>query len=138
MPKKLKPSKGTSKKTQAARTATKSAKTKKVTSVGARKAATKAKPKSSIRSKTAIHEKSKHKSAAPPERVPSRQFSGAVAALEAGIKLMYAEDYGKAVKAFNKVIADYPDEPEILASAKARQSFRPGAFAYLPRSADAY
>lgn len=33
---------------------------------------------------------------------------------------MYAEDYPKAVKAFNKVIADYPDEPEILASAKAR------------------
>jgi tetratricopeptide (TPR) repeat protein len=52
--------------------------------------------------------------------VPSKQFSGAVAALEAGIKLMYAEDYGKAVKAFNKVIADYPEEPEILASAKAR------------------
>jgi tetratricopeptide (TPR) repeat protein len=33
---------------------------------------------------------------------------------------MYAEDYAKAVKAFNKVIADYPEEPEIQASAKAR------------------
>ena len=33
---------------------------------------------------------------------------------------MYSEDYGKAVKAFNKVIADYPEEPEIQASAKAR------------------
>lgn len=53
-------------------------------------------------------------------RVPSRQFAGAVAALESGIKLMYSEDYGKAVKAFNKVIADYPEEPEIQASAKAR------------------
>jgi tetratricopeptide (TPR) repeat protein len=53
-------------------------------------------------------------------RVPSQQFAGAVTALEAGIKLMYAEDYGKAVKAFNKVIADYPEEPEIQASAKAR------------------
>lgn len=53
-------------------------------------------------------------------RVPSKQFAGAVAALESGIKLMYAEDYGKAVKAFNKVIADYPEEPEIQASAKAR------------------
>jgi tetratricopeptide (TPR) repeat protein len=53
-------------------------------------------------------------------RVPSKQFAGAVTALEAGIKLMYAEDYGKAVKAFNKVIADYPEEPEIQASAKAR------------------
>lgn len=56
----------------------------------------------------------------PPVRVPSKQFAGAVAALEAGIKLMYAEDYGKAVKAFNKVILDYPEEPEIQASAKAR------------------
>jgi len=53
-------------------------------------------------------------------RVPSQQFAGAVAALESGIKLMYAEDYAKAVKAFNKVIADYPEEPEIQASAKAR------------------
>jgi len=120
MPKKLKPSKGTSKKIQAARTATKSAKTKKTTAIGAHKSATKAKSKSSIRSKAVIQARPRHKSAAPPERVPSRQFSGAVAALEAGIKLMYAEDYGKAVKAFNKVIADYPDEPEILASAKAR------------------
>jgi tetratricopeptide (TPR) repeat protein len=33
---------------------------------------------------------------------------------------MYAEDYAKAVKAFNKVIAEYPEEPEIQASAKAR------------------
>jgi Flp pilus assembly protein TadD len=55
-----------------------------------------------------------------PERVPSKQFAGAVAALELGIKLMYAEDFGKAVKAFQKVITDYPDEPEIQASAKAR------------------
>jgi len=53
-------------------------------------------------------------------RIPSKQFAGAVAALESGIKLMYAEDYGKAIKAFNKVIADYPEEPEIQASAKAR------------------
>jgi tetratricopeptide (TPR) repeat protein len=53
-------------------------------------------------------------------RVPSKQFAGAVSALEAGIKLMYSEDYAKAVKAFSKVIADYPEEPEIQASAKAR------------------
>lgn len=53
-------------------------------------------------------------------RVPSKQFAGAVAALEAGIKLMYSEDYGKAVKAFNKVIADFPEETDIQASAKAR------------------
>jgi tetratricopeptide (TPR) repeat protein len=53
-------------------------------------------------------------------RIPSKQFAGAVAALEAGIKLMYSEDYGKAVKALNKVIADYPEETDIQASAKAR------------------
>ena len=53
-------------------------------------------------------------------RVPSKQFAGAVAALEAGIKLMYSEEYGKAIKSFNRVIADYPEEPEIQASAKAR------------------
>ena len=53
-------------------------------------------------------------------RVPSKQSAGAMTALEAGIKLMYAGDYGKAVKAFNKVIADYPEEPEIQDSAKAR------------------
>jgi tetratricopeptide (TPR) repeat protein len=51
---------------------------------------------------------------------PSRQFAGAVAALEAGIRLMYSESYEKAIRAFNKVIADYPDEAEIQASAKAR------------------
>ena len=53
-------------------------------------------------------------------RAPSKQFAGAVAALEIGIKLMYAEDFAKAVKAFQKVITDYQDEPEIQASAKAR------------------
>jgi len=52
--------------------------------------------------------------------LPSKQFAGAVAALESGIKLMFAQDFVKAVKAFNKVIADYPEEPEIQASAKAR------------------
>lgn len=53
-------------------------------------------------------------------RAPSKAFAGAVAALEAGIKLMYAEEFEKAIKTLNKVIADYPDEPEIQASAKAR------------------
>src|SRR5947207_806611 len=37
-------------------------------------------------------------------RVPTKQYAAAGAALESGIKLMYAEDYGKAVKAFNKLI----------------------------------
>jgi tetratricopeptide (TPR) repeat protein len=55
-----------------------------------------------------------------PKPPASRQFVGAVAALEAGIKQMYAEDYEKAIKSFNKVIIDFPDEAEIQASAKAR------------------
>jgi tetratricopeptide (TPR) repeat protein len=63
---------------------------------------------------------SKAAAKAPPVRVPSKQFAGAVSALESGIKLMYGEEYSKAVKAFQKVLADYPEEPEIQASAKAR------------------
>src|SRR5262245_41089459 len=34
-------------------------------------------------------------------KVPSREFAGAVAAYETGIKLMYAENYEKAIKCFN-------------------------------------
>jgi tetratricopeptide (TPR) repeat protein len=90
------------------------------------KSTTKATPKPSA-AKIKPVAKGKKSAAAPkaatrstPVRVPSKQFAGAVSALEAGIKLMYSEDYGKAVKAFNKVIADYPEEPEIVASAKAR------------------
>lgn len=124
MPKKLKPTKGT-KKAQAAKTPSKSVKTKKAAAVISARKPVRAKARSVTRSKTAIPAKVQSKTQAkavapPPERVPSKQFSGAVAALEAGIKLMYAEDYGKAVKAFNKVIADFPEEPEIQASAKAR------------------
>jgi len=48
-----------------------------------------------------------------------RPISGAVKALEAGIKLMYAEQYDKAIKCFNELISDYPDEVEIQASARA-------------------
>jgi tetratricopeptide (TPR) repeat protein len=51
---------------------------------------------------------------------PSKQFMGAINAYEAGIKLMYAEDYAKAIQRFNDLIAHYPDEAEIQASAKAR------------------
>jgi tetratricopeptide (TPR) repeat protein len=48
-----------------------------------------------------------------------RPISGAIKALEAGIKLMYAEQYDKAIKCFNELISDYPDEVEIQASARA-------------------
>jgi tetratricopeptide (TPR) repeat protein len=54
------------------------------------------------------------------QKLPSRQFAGAVAALEAGIRLMYSENYERAIRAFTKVIAEYPEEAEIQASAKAR------------------
>jgi TolA-binding protein len=57
---------------------------------------------------------------APPPKIISKQFASAVHAYEAGIKLMYAEDYAKAIQKFNDLIAHYPDEPEIQASAKAR------------------
>jgi tetratricopeptide (TPR) repeat protein len=49
----------------------------------------------------------------------SRPISGAVKALEAGIKLMYAEQYDKAIKCFKELIADFPDEVEIQAAARA-------------------
>jgi len=49
----------------------------------------------------------------------ARPISGAVKVFEAGIKLMYAEQYDKAIKCFNELISDYPDEVEIQASARA-------------------
>ena len=53
------------------------------------------------------------------QKPPIRPISGAVKALEAGIKLMYAEQYDKAIKCFNALIADFPDEMEIQAAARA-------------------
>lgn len=113
MPKKSKPSKTSDKKSGKLKSIPKSIKTKKKTV---------ARPSKSMKSpgKSKVPSKPAPKVAVRELRVPTKQFAGAVAALEAGIKLMYSEDYGKAVKAFNKVIADYPEEPEIQASAKAR------------------
>jgi len=53
------------------------------------------------------------------QKPPTRPISGAVKALEAGIKLMYAEQYDKAVKCFNALIVEFPDEVEIQAAARA-------------------
>jgi tetratricopeptide (TPR) repeat protein len=53
------------------------------------------------------------------QKPPTRPISGAVKALEAGIKLMYAEQYDKAIKCFNALISDFPDEVEIQAAARA-------------------
>jgi tetratricopeptide (TPR) repeat protein len=114
MLKKLKPSKGTIKNNPKPKSAPKSLKTKK-SGIPTNSKAGKGKPRPVPRAKAGPKAPM-----APPPRVPTRQFSGAVAALEVGIKLMYSEDYAKAVKAFNKVIAEYPEEPEIQASAKAR------------------
>jgi tetratricopeptide (TPR) repeat protein len=118
MPKKKKPSKGTAKKSSSTKSVSKSVKTKK--SIVVKGWATKAKGKPARSLKSPSASKPAPKAPARVERTPSPHFTGAVAALEAGIKLMYAEDYAKAVKAFNKVIAEYPEEPEIQASAKAR------------------
>jgi tetratricopeptide (TPR) repeat protein len=53
------------------------------------------------------------------QKPPIRPISGAVKALESGIKLMYAEQYEKAIKCFNALIGDFADEVEIQASARA-------------------
>jgi tetratricopeptide (TPR) repeat protein len=53
------------------------------------------------------------------QKPPTRPISGAVKALEVGIKLMYAEQYDKAIKCFNALIAEFPDEVEIQAAARA-------------------
>jgi tetratricopeptide (TPR) repeat protein len=53
-----------------------------------------------------------------PERPKSKQFVSAVHAYEAGIKLMHAEEFPKAIKCFESLIAEYPDEPEIQERAK--------------------
>src|SRR5262249_18379210 len=53
-----------------------------------------------------------------PERQRSRQFASAVHAYEAGIKLMHAEDFVKAIKCFEALIAEHPEEPEIQERAK--------------------
>ena len=84
------------------------------------KVKSKAKPKSKPKSKPKIRTATSKSARPAPVKVPSKQFAGAVNALESGIKLMYAEDFARAIKTFHKVIAEYPDEPEVQASAKAR------------------
>src|SRR4026208_2566065 len=119
MPKKLKPPQGNKKKNARSKLRSGSVKSK-ITPLRKIKATGKSsKPKPGKKPKIAAAKMPKA-APRPPVRVPSRQFAGAVAALEVGIKLMYSEDYAKAVRAFNKVIAEYGEEPEIQASAKAR------------------
>ncbi len=53
-----------------------------------------------------------------PQKVRSKQFASAVHAYEAGIKLMHAETFDKAIKCFETLIAEHPEEPEIQERAK--------------------
>ena len=62
----------------------------------------------------------KKPAAKPTPPPPPVRPSGAVAALESGIRLMFSEEYEKAIKVLNKVVQDFPQEAEIQASARAR------------------
>jgi len=56
--------------------------------------------------------------AASPERAASRHFASAIQAYEAGIKLMHAEEFEKAIRCFDELISEHPEEPEIQERAK--------------------
>jgi len=83
------------------------------------------------------HSKSEHKHAAAkvelpdtsktheaqPKIVPlqkprSKEYASAVHAYESGLKLMHAEEYERAIKAFQELIAEHTDEPEIQERAR--------------------
>ena len=53
-----------------------------------------------------------------PQRIRSKHFASAIHAYEAAIRLMHAEHFEKAIKAFGNLIAQHPDEPEIQERAK--------------------
>src|SRR5437899_12354945 len=53
-----------------------------------------------------------------PVRVRSKHFANAVQAYEAGIKLMHGEDFEKAIRCFEDLITEHPEEPEIQERAK--------------------
>jgi tetratricopeptide (TPR) repeat protein len=50
--------------------------------------------------------------------VRSKHFDSAIQAYEAGIKLMHAEEFDKAIRCFENLIGEYVDEPEIQGRAK--------------------
>ena len=56
--------------------------------------------------------------AAAPERTRSKHFENAVQAYEAGLKLMHGEEFEKAIRCFEDLINDHPEEPEIQERAK--------------------
>jgi len=53
-----------------------------------------------------------------PERVRARQFASAIEVYEAGIKAMHAEEFEKAIRHFNDLVAQHSDETEIQERAK--------------------
>ena len=53
-----------------------------------------------------------------PERVRSKHFASAIQAYEAGIKQMHAEEFSKAIRCFEGLLAEYPEETEIQGRAK--------------------
>ncbi len=53
-----------------------------------------------------------------PQKLRSKQFASAVHAYEAGLRLMHAETFDKAIKCFETLIAEHPEEPEIQERAK--------------------
>src|SRR6516164_3794587 len=55
--------------------------------------------------------------AAAPER-RSKHFANAIQAYEAGLKLMHGEEFEKAIRCFEDLINDHPEEPEIQERAK--------------------
>jgi tetratricopeptide (TPR) repeat protein len=58
------------------------------------------------------------KAAAVQKPIVSREYADAVHTYEAGLRLMHAEEYSKAIKAFRELIAEHTEEPEILERAR--------------------
>jgi tetratricopeptide (TPR) repeat protein len=52
------------------------------------------------------------------DRSRSRNFTGAVTVYETGIKLMHGEEFEKAIRSFQILITEFPEEPEIQERAK--------------------
>jgi tetratricopeptide (TPR) repeat protein len=52
------------------------------------------------------------------EKVRSKHYANAIQAYEAAIKLMHAEQFDKAIRCFEDLIAEHGDEPEIQERAK--------------------
>ena len=51
-------------------------------------------------------------------RIRSKHFTNAVQAYEAGIKFMHAEEFEKAIRCFEELVTEHPEEPEIQERAK--------------------